>query len=131
MIFNLVEGVMTCPKKITFEDNPIRLEQYRKVHYRGADKLVAMFRPIMRTDYRGSEPQHSPERPRQLTEEQEKELYRTIVEKTPVDVRCPAYMNWTSLLIRDWINSRLSFSPLINRGFRLKIPFIPLFYSTF
>ncbi|MDR7237738.1 transposase [Neobacillus drentensis] len=47
---------------------------------------------------------HPPGRPRQLTPEQEKELYQTVVEKTPEDMGFPANMNWTAPLVSDWIN---------------------------
>ena len=51
----------------------------------------------------GLVPGESPGRPRHLTEEQEQEVYDTIVNQMPVDVDFPAEMNWTSFLIRDWI----------------------------
>lgn len=47
--------------------------------------------------------EHSPGRPRQLTSEQEQQLYQTIINQTPVDVGFPAKMNWTSPIIRKWI----------------------------
>ncbi|RCW43516.1 hypothetical protein [Paenibacillus prosopidis] len=34
-----------------------------------------------------------------------KSLYRTLVDKTPVDVEFPAKMNWTSGNIRKWIKN--------------------------
>lgn len=46
---------------------------------------------------------HSPGRPRQLTPQQEQQLYQTVVDKTPKDVGFPAKMNWTSPIIRKWI----------------------------
>lgn len=52
---------------------------------------------------KGLIPGQSPGRPRGLTEDQEQELYQLIVEQKPVDVGFPAEMNWTSFLIRDWI----------------------------
>lgn len=47
--------------------------------------------------------EYSPGRPRQLTSEQEQQVYQTIVNQTPVDVGFPAKMNWTSPIIRQWI----------------------------
>jgi transposase len=46
---------------------------------------------------------HSSGRPRLLTPEQEHQVYQTIVNETPVDVGFPAKMNWTSPIIRKWI----------------------------
>lgn len=51
----------------------------------------------------GLVPGQSPGRPRQLTKEQEQELYQLIIEKKPADVGFPAEMNGTSFLVRDWI----------------------------
>lgn len=51
----------------------------------------------------GLKMQHSPGRPRQLTPEQEQQVYQMIVDKTPVDVGFPSKMNWTSPIIRKWI----------------------------
>ena len=42
-------------------------------------------------------------RPSKLTPEQEQILYETIVHKTPVEVGFPVEMNWTSPLIRQWM----------------------------
>ena len=122
------------PKKITFEDTAIRIEEvksamretkdkrlYARYHCiylllmgetqkniaklinRGTDTVGNYVQDYCTYGIQGLEPQHSPGRPRQLTEEQEQELYQTIVEKTPADVGFPANLNWTSLLIRDWI----------------------------
>jgi transposase len=46
---------------------------------------------------------HSPGRPRRLTSEQEQELCQIIVNKRPADVGFPAHMNWTSGMIKQWI----------------------------
>lgn len=46
---------------------------------------------------------HSPGRPCLLTTEQEQQVYQTIVNKIPSDVGFPAKMNWTSPIIRKWI----------------------------
>lgn len=51
---------------------------------------------------------HSPGRPPFLTNEQEQQLYKTIVEKAPTDVGFPANMNWTSGLISDWIKQEFN-----------------------
>ncbi|GGK06302.1 hypothetical protein GCM10007063_31010 [Lentibacillus kapialis] len=47
----------------------------------------------------GLVPSESPGRPCLLTEEQEQEVYKTIVNTKPVDFDFPAEMNWTSFLI--------------------------------
>lgn len=122
------------PKKITFEDQAVRLEEvksamretkdkrlyerYQCIHlllmgesqkniakllHRGADTVGSYVRVYCAEGLEGLHLQHSSGRPRKLTEEQEQELYQTIVEKTPADVGFPANLNWTSLLIRDWI----------------------------
>ena|GEM_PF-883267 len=46
---------------------------------------------------------YSPGRPRQLTPEQEQQVYQTVINQTPADVGFPAKMNWTSPIIRKWI----------------------------
>lgn len=66
-------------------------------------------------DYRndglkGLVPGQSPGRPSELTKEQEKELYQLIVESKPVDVGFPTDRNWTSFLIRDWIERNFNVS---------------------
>ncbi|CAM4378410.1 helix-turn-helix domain-containing protein [Paenibacillus alkaliterrae] len=44
-----------------------------------------------------------PGRQRFLNAEQEQRVYQTIVNQTPADVGFPAKMNWTSPIIRKWI----------------------------
>ena len=51
----------------------------------------------------GLQMEYSTGRPRLLTEEQEQKVYQTIIEKTPSDVSFPAKMNWTSPIVRKWI----------------------------
>ncbi|GGK09677.1 hypothetical protein GCM10007063_35160 [Lentibacillus kapialis] len=62
-------------------------------------------------------PGESPGRPRHLTEEQEQEVYDTIVNQMPVDVDFPAEMNWTSSLIREWIKQKYNVT-FSDRGVR-------------
>lgn len=45
----------------------------------------------------------SPGRPPFLSQEQEEELRQLLIESRPADVGFPAEMNWTSFLVRDWI----------------------------
>jgi transposase len=77
-----------------------------KILDRGADTVGDYVQSYCSHGLQGLLLQHSPGRPKRLTLEQEQELYQTIVEKTPADVGFPANMNWTSLLIRDWIKSQ-------------------------
>ena len=81
----------------------------------------------------GLEIGYSPGRPRKLTPEQEQQVYQTIVDKTPVDVGFPAKMNWTSPIIRKWIEQE--FGVLYSdRGtrellYRLKLSFTTPTYT--
>lgn len=76
---------------------------------------------------------YSSGRPRQLTSEQEHQVYQTIVNQTPVDVGFPAKMNWTSPIIRKWIEQE--FGVLYSdRGtrellYRLKLSFTTPTYT--
>ncbi len=45
----------------------------------------------------------SPGRPPFLSHEQEEELRQLLIESRPADVGFSAEMNWTSFLVRDWI----------------------------
>jgi putative transposase len=47
--------------------------------------------------------EYSTGRPRLLTEEQEQTVYQTIIDKNPSDVDFPAEMNWTSPIVRKFI----------------------------
>src|SRR5665647_170638 len=47
--------------------------------------------------------EHSSGRPRQLTTEQEQQVYQMIIDQKPIDVGFPAEMNWTSPLVRKWM----------------------------
>lgn len=62
-----------------------------------------------------------------LTAEQEQRVYQTIVNQTPADVGFPAKMNWTSPIIRKWIERDFGVS-YSDRGtrellYRLKLSF--------
>jgi transposase len=74
-----------------------------KLINRGVDTVGNYVKAYCTFGLQGLELQTSPGRPRQLTEEQEQQLYQTIVEKTPADVGFPANMNWTSGIVRDWV----------------------------
>src|ERR671923_136117 len=81
----------------------------------------------------GLEMGHSPGRPRQLTPEQEWQVHQTIVNKTPVDVGFPAKMNWTSPIIRKWIEQEFGVQ-YSDRGtrellYRLKLSFTTPTYT--
>lgn len=76
---------------------------------------------------------HSPGRPRLLTPEQEQQVYQTIIDKTPVDVGFPSKMNWTSPIIRKWIEQEFGVH-YSDRGtrellYRLKLSFTTPTYT--
>lgn len=76
---------------------------------------------------------HSTGRPRQLTTEQEQQVYQTVVDKTPSDVGFPAKMNWTSPLVRKWIEKEFGIC-YSDRGtrellYRLKLSFTTPTYT--
>jgi transposase len=77
-----------------------------KMVNRGADTIGDYVQAYCASGLSGLQPQPSHGRPKQLTADQEQQLYQTIVEKTPADVGFPAHMNWTSGLIRDWIRKQ-------------------------
>lgn len=52
-------------------------------------------------DSKGLTSKTQPGRSKQLTDEQKTQLYQTIVEKMPEDVRFSVNMNWTSLLVAE------------------------------
>jgi len=77
--------------------------------------------------------EYSTGRPRQLTPEQEQQVYQTIVDKTPSDVGFPAKMNWTSPIIRKWIEQTYGIR-YSDRGtrellYRLKLSFTTPTYT--
>lgn len=82
-------------------------EQIVKVTGRALSTLYNYSKAYREKGIEGLTLEHSPGRPRQLTSEQEQQLYQTIVNQTPVDVGFPAKMkakmNWTSPIIRKWI----------------------------
>lgn len=78
-------------------------EQIVKVTGRALSTLYNYSKAYREKGIDGLKLEHSPGRPRQLTSEQEQQLYQTIVNQTPVDVGFPAKMNWTSPIIRKWI----------------------------
>ena len=77
-----------------------------KIINRGLDTICSYVKTYSAFRLKGLEMKHSPGRPTQLTAEQEQELYKTIVEKSPADVGFPATMNWTSNLVRNWIKQQ-------------------------
>jgi putative transposase len=81
----------------------------------------------------GLKMEHSTGRPRKLTEEQEQQVYKTVVEKTPSDVGFPAKMNWTSPIVRKWIEQEYDIR-YSDRGarellYRLKLSFTTPTYT--
>lgn len=70
-----------------------------------------------------------------LSAEQEQRVYQTIVNQTPEDVGFPAKMNWTSPIIRKWIERDFGVS-YSDRGtrellYRLKLSFtVPTYTLT-
>jgi transposase len=82
------------------------LKNIAKILNRGADTIGDYVKAYCSHGLEGLQLQQSPGRPKRLSSEQEQELYQTVVEKTPADVGFPANMNWTALLIRDWVKSQ-------------------------
>lgn len=81
----------------------------------------------------GLKMEYSTGRPRKLTEEQEQQVYNTVAEKTPTDVGFPAKMNWTSPLVRKWIEQEYDIR-YSDRGarellYRLKLSFTTPTYT--
>ncbi|SEC09316.1 putative transposase [Paenibacillus sp. GP183] len=72
---------------------------------RGLDTIGNYIQDYCTSGLEGLNMEHSPGRPALLTLEQEQVLYRTLVEKKPVDVGFPAKMNWTSGIVRKWIKN--------------------------
>jgi putative transposase len=59
-------------------------------------------------------PKKSPGPPKKLTNEQEKQLYDTISEKTPDDVGFSGMMNWTAKLACHWVEREFGVQYKIN-----------------
>lgn len=49
---------------------------------------------------------HPPGRTRLLTAEQEQQVYEVVTNQTPADQGFPSQMNWTSPLVRKWIEQK-------------------------
>ena len=49
---------------------------------------------------------HPPGRHRLLSAEQEQQVYEVVTNQTPVDQGFPSQMNWTSPLVRKWIEQK-------------------------
>lgn len=76
---------------------------------------------------------HPPGRHRLLTPEQEQQVYETVTNQTPADEGFPAKMNWTSPLIRKWIEQKwgIRYSDRGTREllYRLKLSFTKPTYT--
>lgn len=125
------------PKKVTFNDTALRLEEVKeamrdtkdkrmyeryqciylllsgerrdhiaKILNRGIDTIGNYVQAYCASGLKGLERDHSPGRPKRLNEEQEQKVYQMIVEQKPADVGFPANMNWTSNLVRKWIEQQ-------------------------
>jgi len=84
----------------------LRGESYKRIHEitgRSHGTICSYVKAYRNGGIEGLKMGHSPGRPRQLTPQQEQQLYQTVVDKTPKDVGFPAKMNWTSPIIRKWI----------------------------
>lgn len=77
----------------------------------------------------GLKMEYSTGRPRHLTSEQEQQVYRTIVDKSPADVGFPAKMNWTAPIVRKWIEQEFSVS-YSERGARELLYRLELSFTT-
>lgn len=78
-------------------------EQIAKITGRSIATVCNYVKAYRQGGIAGLQMEHSTGRPRQLNEEQEQKVYQIIVDRTPSDVGFPAKMNWTSPIIRKWI----------------------------
>ncbi|WP_194466080.1 helix-turn-helix domain-containing protein, partial [Lentibacillus kapialis] len=62
------------------------------------------------------------------TEAQEQEVYQLIVNEKPIDAGFPAEMNWTSFLVRDWIEKTFDIS-FTDRGVRTLLHRLGMSYT--
>ncbi len=70
---------------------------------RGLDTIGHYVQGYCASGLEGLQMDYSPGRPAYLTPEQEQLVHQTLAEKTPEDVGFPARMNWTSGIVRKWI----------------------------
>lgn len=70
----------------------------------------------------------SPGRPSFLSHDQEEELRQLLMEKRPADVGFPAEMNWTSFLVRDWIEREFNIT-YSDRGVRKLLRLLGFSYT--
>ncbi|WP_155837219.1 IS630 family transposase [Aneurinibacillus terranovensis] len=108
-------------------------ERITQVTGRALSTLYNYSKAYRENGIEGLKMDHSTGRPRQLTSEQEQQLYQTIVNKTPTDVGFPAKMNWTSPIIRKWIEQEFGVR-YSDRGtrellYRLKLSFTTPTYT--
>lgn len=108
-------------------------EQIAKITGRTIVTVCKYVKAYRRGGIEGLQMEYSTGRPRQLTEEQELKLYQIIVNKTPSDVGFPANMNWTSPIIRKWIEQEFGVR-YSDRGtrdllYRLKLSFTSPTYT--
>lgn len=78
-------------------------DEISKVTGRSLSSVYNYVKAYRENGLKGLKMEYSTGRPRKLTEEQEQQVYKTVVEKTPSDVGFPAKMNWTSPIVRKWI----------------------------
>lgn len=108
-------------------------ERIAQVTGRALSTLYNYSKAYRENGIEGLKMDYSTGRPRQLTSEQEQQLYQTIVNKTPADVGFPAKMNWTSPIIRKWIEQEFDVR-YSERGtrellYRLKLSFTTPTYT--
>jgi transposase len=72
---------------------------------RGLDTIGHYVQGYCAAGLEGLQMDYSPGRPTYLTPEQEQLVHQTLVDKTPADVGFPARMNWTSGIVRKWIEN--------------------------
>jgi transposase len=94
-----------------------RRESIATILNRSLDTVGNYIRAYHAKGLKGLDMGYSPGRPHQLTEDQEQELYRIVADQTPADVGFPANMNWTSFLVRDWIQNHFGIT-YSDRGVR-------------
>ncbi len=108
-------------------------EQISKITGRTIATICNYVKAYRRGGIAGLQMANSTGRPRQLTEEQEQMIYQIIADKTPSDVGFPAKMNWTSPIIRKWIEQEFGVC-YSDRGtrdllYRLKLSFTTPTYT--
>lgn len=78
-------------------------DRIRDVTGRATSTLYSYSKAYREQGIEGLKMERPPGRNRLLTPEQEQQVYETVADRTPVEMGFPSKMNWTSPLIRKWI----------------------------